>query len=149
MQYVKLIALVLVALVAFKVAFSLMGDTVGDSQRGDGLVLEPTIVNLGTVNKDQGYNFSASMRNNGQKPAKVAKIERSCGCLQAYPTKDTCQPGETVAVNGALVPNKLGRFRYVVKFIEEDPSAPEHTIEVVGDAVAGSGSTPQAGSSTP
>jgi len=148
MQYVKFVVLGLLALVAFKVAFSLMGDMSGSEQSGT-VIVEPRIVNMGNVVLNQGTGFSASMRNNGHKPVKIAKIERSCGCISVYLSKDTCQPGETVAVSGTLTPLKQGRFRYVVKLIEEDNSAPEHVIEVEGKADAGSGTVSQSGSSNP
>lgn len=150
MQYVKILALALLALVACAIALRLMGDMGGGTeQRSDGLIMEPAMVNLGSVVKDKGVTFSASMRNNGQKPVKIAKIDRSCSCLQAYPARDTCQPGETVSISATIVPNKLGRFREVVRFLEEDPSAPEHVIEVVGNGVAGGGVPSQGGSSSP
>jgi|SRR5579875_297946 len=149
MRYVKFLALALLALLAFKIAFSLLGESGLDQQNGGELRIEPRIIDLGTVILNQAVDFTTSMRNSGSKPIKIAKIERSCGCIQAFPAKETCQPGETVSVRGTLVPNKLGRFRYLVKFLEEDNSAPEHVIEVVGKAESGAGSIPQSPSSNP
>jgi hypothetical protein len=149
MNYVKFVALALLALVTFKVAFSLMGDMGPDGQTGNGLIVEPRIVDVGTVTLNQGVNFATSMRNNSQKPIKVARLERSCHCLSASTAKDTCQPGETVTISGTIVAEKLGRFRHLFKVIEEDTSAPEHVIEVVGNAVTGTASAASSGSSNP
>ena len=149
MTYVKFAALALLALVAFKVALSLMGETGGEEQKGNGLIVEPRIVNVGTVATNQGVKFAASMRNNGPKPIKVARVERSCHCLSAYPAKNTLQPGETVTVSGTIVSEKPGRFRHSFRIIEEDPSAPEHVIEVVGIAATGAASAAPSGSSNP
>jgi hypothetical protein len=149
MRYVKFVFLGLVALVTFKVAFTLMGETGSVERNGHGLIVEPKIVNLGDVVYNKSIAFTFSMHNSGQKTTKLAGIERSCGCISAYPAKDTCQPGETVSIKGTLNANKLGRFRYSIRLIEEDNSAPEHTIEVVGNAAASTGSAPPSGSANP
>jgi hypothetical protein len=147
MTYVKIVALALLALVTFKVAFSLMGDMAGEGQTGNGLIVEPRIVDVGTVALNQRANFATTMRNNGQTPIKV-ELKGSCHCLSAAAAKDTCQPGETVTISGTILGEKLGRFRHLIQ-IKEDTSAPEHIVEIVGNTVTGTASTAPSGSSNP
>jgi|GEM_PF-4863926 hypothetical protein len=148
MSYVKFIILVLLALAAFKVAFYFMSEGESDEQTGD-LRAESRIVQVGTVVVNQGTPFTMSLHNYGQKPIKLTRFETTCGCISVHVPKDICQPGETIWVNGTIVPHAPGRFRYAVTFFEENPSTPGHRIEVEGKAEAGTTPVPPSRSVNP
>jgi hypothetical protein len=148
MRYVKFVVLALLALAAFKVTFYLMDESGPDEQAGNLRVVD-RIVNVGTVVVNKGASFTMSMHNYGQKPIKLTRFDKTCGCIDVNVPKDTCQPGETISVSGIIAPHALGRFRYAVTFYEEDSSVPGHRIEVVGTAVADTGPPLQSSSTNP
>jgi hypothetical protein len=148
MRYAKFIILAVLAFAAFKVAFYLMDEGGSDEQTGNLRVVD-RIVNVGTAVVNQGTSFTMSMHNSGQKPIKLTRFDKTCGCIDVSVPKDTCQPGETISANGTITPHAPGSFRYAVTFYEEDNSVPGHRVEVVGKAVAGAGSAPQSNSTNP
>jgi hypothetical protein len=143
MRYGKRAILGLLVLAAFGGAFwfvfrkpTVAGAIGGEQTEKLGLRLEPRLLDLGTVMTNRETNFAAMIHNYGQQPVKLAKIEKSCGCTSVSVAKPICHPGEDVELKGTLIERKPGKFRHLVKVIEANESAPEHVLEVVGEAEA-------------
>jgi hypothetical protein len=143
MRYGKIVILGLLVSTVFGGAFWLVfreptvaGAIEGEQRENIGLKLEPQILDLGTVTMNRETNFATVIHNYGQQPIKLARVEKSCGCTSVSVSKQICQPGENVELKGTLYPRKPEKFRHLVKVIEDNNSAPEHILEVVGEVQA-------------
>jgi hypothetical protein len=143
MRYGKIAILGLLVLTSSAGAFWLVfrkptaaGEIGREQTESLGLKLEPRLVDLGTVPMNRETIFTTQIHNYGQGPIKLAAVEKSCGCTSVSVAKQVCQPGEDVELKGTLVQRKPGSFRHLVKVIEANESAPEHVLEVVGEAEA-------------
>lgn len=140
MRYGRIAILGLLVVTAFGGAFWLVfrnqnvaGEIEGVQKGNLGLKLEPQVLDLGTVTMNRETNFATMIHNYGQQPIKLARVEKSCGCTSVSVAKQICQPGEEIELKGTLYPRKPGKFRHLVKVIEDNNSAPEHILEVVGE----------------
>jgi|GEM_PF-1451118 len=75
------------------------------------LLITPAQQHLGKLNQFEKKHFSFTIKNQGNEPLRIVKVEHSCGCTEAKASKEVIAPGETAKISGTLdAENRVGEF---------------------------------------
>ena len=75
------------------------------------LLITPAQQHLGKLNQFEKKHFSFTIKNQGNEPLRIVKVEHSCGCTEAKASKEVIAPGETAKISGTLDAEKrVGEF---------------------------------------
>ena len=109
------------------------------------LVLQQNSFEFGDIKQGETVSHTFVLTNSGGDLLKIANVQASCGCTAAVPEKSELAPGEstnlTVKFNST---GRQGAQKKTVKIFTNDPQAPEMTVTITGNVVAGdqSGAVP-------
>jgi hypothetical protein len=75
------------------------------------LSVKPSRLHLGKLNQFEKKEFAFNLKNEGQEPIRILKVDPSCGCTEAKALKDVLTPGEETRIIGSLnAENRVGEF---------------------------------------
>ena len=92
------------------------------------LLITPAQQHLGKLNQFEKKDFSFTIKNQGNEPLRIVKVEHSCGCTEAKADRDVIAPGETAQIIGSLnAENRVGEFgsQILVSYQSESQRDPE------------------------
>jgi uncharacterized cupredoxin-like copper-binding protein len=109
------------------------------------LVLQQNSFDFGDIKQGETVSHTFVLTNSGGDLLKITNVQASCGCTAAVPEKSELAPGEST--NLPVKFNSTGRQgmqKKTVKIFTNDPQAPEMTVTISGNVVAGeqSGAVP-------
>jgi uncharacterized cupredoxin-like copper-binding protein len=109
------------------------------------LVLQQNSFDFGDIKQGETVSHTFVLTNSGGDLLKITNVQASCGCTAAVPEKSELAPGEST--NLPVKFNSTGRQgmqKKTVKIFTNDPQAPEMTVTITGNVVAGdqSGAVP-------
>jgi len=102
------------------------------------LVLQQNSFDFGDIKQGETVSHTFVLTNSGGDLLKITNVQASCGCTAAVPEKSELAPGEST--NLPVKFNSTGRQglqKKTVKISTNDPTAPEMTVTITGNVVAG------------
>jgi len=95
------------------------------------IVVEPTSQDLGEVPQEP-LELTYTVRNEGDSPLQIEKVDTSCGCTRATVDRETIPPSESAQLRVVLDPtedNLYGNLLRVIYIRSNDPDNPEVEVE--------------------
>ena len=85
------------------------------------LLITPAQQHLGKLNLFEKKDFSFTIKNQGNEPLRIVKVEHLCGCTESNASKDILAPGEVALILGSLnAEDRRGEFSSQISVIYQD-----------------------------
>lgn len=100
----------------------------------------PTFIDLGDVTKE-GFNYTFTVKNIGDKPLKIERVSTSCGCTLATIKSELILPKEgadlLVTFNPKLMDEEVkGKISRIIFIKSNDPENPDVEIKITANVVS-------------
>jgi hypothetical protein len=100
----------------------------------------PSLKDLGDVDKE-GFNYTFTVRNTGNRPLEISKVSTSCGCTLARIDQNTLKPGENTGLHVTFNPKLMkeevkGKVSRLIFIKSNDPDNPELEIKITANVVS-------------
>jgi hypothetical protein len=108
----------------------------GSAHAGKGplLRLSERKVDFGRVDQHQQVHKEITIRNEGDAPLSILKLDSSCGCTAGMPTDSTISPGKEVKLKISFsTGNRKGAQKKSITLHTNDPAEPKAVIQVLAD----------------
>jgi uncharacterized YccA/Bax inhibitor family protein len=101
----------------------------------------PSFMNLGDVT-EEGFNYTFTVKNLGDRPLKINKVTTSCGCTLATIDSDSIDPGEVAGLHVSFNPSFMkeeirGGVSRTIFVKSNDPENPDIEIKIKANVVEG------------
>jgi hypothetical protein len=101
----------------------------------------PTLIDLGDVAKE-GFNYTFTVKNIGDKPLKIERVSTSCGCTLATIKSELIMPNVgtdlLVTFNPKLMEEEVkGKISRIIFIKSNDPENPDVEIKITANVVSG------------
>lgn len=91
-------------------------------------------IDFGTVDQFQQLHHSLVLRNEGDRPLRILKVETSCGCTAAVPADSIVPPGKEVKIDVAFSTREYeGPQEKTLTLRTNDPAEPVVRVAVLAD----------------
>jgi hypothetical protein len=112
------------------------GSPAGPALAAPKLTSDLTIYDFGTLDETQTAEHTFVLRNEGDQPLTIARVDVSCGCTTTQVQGSTIPPGGSTTLNAKI--NLMGRRGRQDKNIfihSNDPAQPQYTLKMSGTVI--------------
>lgn len=92
-----------------------------------------TTLDYGTVKPGSDGNRTFLVKNTGDKPLIISRVQPSCGCTTPDWSKDPIMPGKTGEIKVHYNTAGLGQFQKIIEVFSNDPSSGRSVIYIKGN----------------
>lgn len=97
------------------------------------LVVTEPVHNFGALVQGEKFNHIFHIKNSGDSPLTIHKVNASCGCTAAHASSPVIQPGKTGEIKVTFdSANFTGKVTKNVVIDTNDPKTPEFTLALTG-----------------
>jgi hypothetical protein len=101
----------------------------------------PLFMDLGNVT-EEGFNYTFTVKNLGDRALKINKVTTSCGCTLASIDSDSINPGDRAGIHVSFNPKFMkeeirGEVSRTIFVKSNDPENPDIEIKIKANVVGG------------
>jgi hypothetical protein len=101
-----------------------------------GLVAPANPVDFGRAFDDQAVSVTLGLRNTGPHEVRILHVRSGCGCVRVGSVPEVLAPGAEAEIGFAVrLAGRSGRFSKSVRFLSDDPVAPELRVRIEGEVL--------------
>lgn len=93
---------------------------------------DKTVFDYGTVKVGADGHRVFTIKNTGDKPLIISKVQASCGCTTPEVTKDPIMPGKTAELKVGYNTTLVGPFTKIIEVYSNDAETSRATITIKG-----------------
>ncbi len=102
---------------------------------------DKVIIDYGTMQKGANGDRVFTIKNTGDKPLIITKVQPSCGCTTPKWTTDPIAPGKTGTIGVNYDTNRPGEFMKTIQVSSNDPVNGNTTLHIKGNVLVASTTT--------